>query len=139
MRWLRQWSPAIAWAAVIAMFSTEYFSASTTSSFILPLLRWLLPHASFVTLEMLHALVRKAAHFTEYFVFSLLVLRGVRGERVGWIFAWGLATVLIATGYAALEEVHQAFVPGRTGSPWDVLLDGSGAVGAQLLVWLRAR
>ncbi len=139
MRWVRQWGPAVAWAAVIAMLSTGHFSASATSRVIVPLLHWLFPQASAETLETLHFAIRKAAHFTEYFILSLLLLRGIRGERSGWIIAWGLATVAIAAGYAALDELHQAFVPGRTGSPWDVLLDSAGAVGAQLLAWLRAR
>lgn len=139
MRWLRQWGPAIAWAAVISFFSTEHFTASATSRIIVPFLHWLLPRASPETLEMLHFVIRKAAHVTEYFIFSLLVLRGIRRERPGWIFAWGLAAVAIAAGYAALDEFHQAFVPGRTASVRDVLLDTSGAAMAQLLVWLRAR
>jgi VanZ family protein len=137
MRWLRQWAPAVAWAAVIALFSTGHFSASTTSRVIVPLLHWLFPQASAGTLETLHFAIRKAAHFTEYFIFSLLLLRGIRGERAGWIVAWGLAAVAIAAGCAALDEAHQAFLPGRTASAWDVLIDSSGAVGAQLLAWLR--
>lgn len=138
MRWLRQWGPAVAWTAVIAMFSTEHFSAPATSRIIVPLLNWLFPQASPDTLEMLHFAIRKSAHFTEYFILSLLLLRGIRGERAGWIVAWGLAAVAIAAGCAALDEAHQAFVPGRTASVWDVLIDSSGAVGAQLLACLRS-
>jgi len=139
MRWLRKWGPAIGWAAVIWVFSTEIFSASGTSRVILPLLRWLLPQASQETLHMLHFAIRKAAHLTEYFIFSLLLLRGVRGERKGWRLAWGVATVAIVAVYAALDEVHQAFVPGRGASPLDSLLDTSGAATAQLLAWVHAR
>ena len=139
MRSLRQWSPAILWATAIWFFSTASFSASATSRILIPLLHWLLPQASRETLELLHGLIRKAAHFVEFFIFSLLVLRGIRGERRGWKVAWGLATVLIAAGYAALDEVHQAFVPGRTASPMDSLLDTCGAASAQLLAWVRAR
>ncbi len=139
MRSLRRWYPAILWAAAIWFFSTANFSASATSPILIPLLRWLLPQASRETLELLHFLTRKAAHVVEFFIFSLLVLRGIRGERRGWKVAWGLATVLIAAGYAALDEVHQAFVPGRTASPMDSLLDTSGAVTAQLLAWAYTR
>jgi len=139
MRWLRKWGPAIGWAAVIWVFSTELFSGSGTARVILPLLRWLLPQASEETLDMLHFAIRKAAHLTEYFIFSLLVLRGIRGERRGWRLAWGLATVAIVAIYTALDEVHQAFVPGRGASPFDSLLDASGAVAAQFLAWIHAR
>ena len=139
MSWRRQWGPAIAWAVLIWVFSTEHFSGPATSRIIVPLLQWLLPGAAHETLEMLHFAIRKSAHFVEYFIFSLLVLRGLRRERTGWILAWGLAAVAIAAGYAALDELHQAFVPGRTPAVRDVLLDSSGAVVAQLLFWLGAR
>ncbi len=138
MRALRSWYPAILWAAVIWLFSTASFSAPSTSRVILPLLRWVLPGASHEALELMHFLIRKSAHFVEFFVFSLLILRGVRGERAGWKLGWGLAAVLIAACYAALDELHQSFVPGRMASPMDSLLDTCGAAAAQLLAWLRA-
>jgi VanZ family protein len=34
--------------------------------------------------ETVHHVIRKCAHFTEYFVFCLLLYRGVRGDRKGW-------------------------------------------------------
>lgn len=48
---------------------------------------------------------------------------------------WRTAPVawLIATAYAATDEVHQLFVPGRGGQVTDVLLDSAGAL---LGVWL---
>ena len=87
---------------------------------------------------MLHGVIRKSAHFVEYFIFSLLVLRGVRSGRAGWKLSWALATVAIAAGYAALDELHQAFVPERTGSALDSLLDTCGAATALLVVWAFA-
>ncbi len=36
---------------------------------------------------------------------------------------------------AIVDELHQSFVPGRTGSPYDVLLDLTGAITVQVLVW----
>ena len=139
MRSLRLWSPAILWAATIWFFSTGNFSSPATSRIIIPLLRWLFPQASPDTLELMHFLTRKAAHFTEFFIFSLLVLRGIRGGRPGWKLTWALATLAIAAGYAALDEFHQAFVPGRTASAMDSLIDTCGATGAQLVAWLRTR
>lgn len=139
MRWLRQWGPAILWAALIWSFSTHFFSSSATEAIFIPLLERLFPQASEETLELIHFFIRKSAHFTEYFIFSLLLLRGIRGERQGWKLRWALATVAMAACYAALDEVHQMFVPERTASPFDSLLDSSGAVAAQILAWLYAR
>ncbi len=137
MRWLRNWGPAMAWAGAIWVLSTSLFSAKATSRYLIPLLSWLLPHAQQETLNLLHGVIRKTAHFGEYFIFSLLLLRGIRGDRLGWRLTWGLAALAIAACYAALDEVHQAFVPSRGPSPFDVLLDSSGAIVAQ--VWARWR
>jgi VanZ family protein len=133
---LRSWLPAILWAGVISSLSTDTFSAEHTSLIIVPVLRWLLPHASAATIEMLHGLIRKSAHFTEYFIFSLLLVRALRGPKDGWRWRWAIWAVAIAAGYAASDEFHQSFVPSRTASPWDALLDTVGAMAAQVFLWL---
>jgi VanZ family protein len=33
----------------------------------------------------------------------------------------------IAVAYAASDELHQHFVRGRVGSPWDIAIDAAGA------------
>ncbi len=89
------------------------------------------------TLTQLHFLIRKAGHFVEYFVLSLLVLRGLRGPSSGWRWSWGLMALLICAGYAVTDEFHQYFEAGR-GAAWpDVLLDSAGAAVAQLAAALR--
>jgi VanZ family protein len=138
-RRLAPWLPAIAWAIMISWASTDYFSAEHTSKYILPALHWLLPHASAETLDRLHFLIRKAAHFAEYFLFSFLLLRAIRGEHRGWRIRWAIVALLIAAGYSALDEFHQSFVPSRTALPWDSLLDTLGAAIAQALGWIWFR
>ncbi len=138
MRWTRRWLPVIGWAALIWIFSTSWFTSEDSSRWILPILRWLLPSASLATLIAFHNLIRKTAHVVEYFIFSLLNLRAIRGERRGARLGWALAALAVVGAYAALDEFHQSFVPGRTASPWDVLLDTSGGVLAQALVVLLA-
>ena len=133
------WLPAIAWAILISWLSTDTFSSGHTSRYILSVLQWVLPHASGDTLEWLQFLIRKAAHFTEYFVFSFFLLRAVRGEHRGWQIRWAITALVIAAGYSALDEFHQWFVPSRTASPWDSLLDTTGAATAQFVLWLWLR
>ena len=83
----------------------------------------------------MHFFIRKSAHFTEYFIFSLFLLRGCAGKtRVE--LALGDLGAAIAAGYSALDEFHQIFVPSRTASPWDSLLDTVGASAAQIVVRL---
>jgi VanZ family protein len=139
MTWLRHWWPALAWAAIISLFSTGLFSGENTSRFILPILARLFPRASVEALAFVHFLIRKSGHFVEYFLFSLLVLRGIRAGRREWRWTWAAAALAAAACYAGLDEFHQAFVPTRTASIYDVLLDSFGAAVAQLFAALRAR
>jgi VanZ family protein len=141
LKWLRWWWPALVWAAIIATFSTDTFSADHTSRIIIPFLHWLFPTMPGRTLGMLHHYIRKAAHVGEFFLLSLFLVRGIRGERRGWQFSWAVTAVAIAAGWAALDELHQGFVPSRGPSMRDVLIDISGAVLAQLfyVIILRIR
>ena len=136
MSWLKRWGPAIVWAIAISGFSTGLFTSEHTSRIIIPVLHFLFPHASPATLEFAHHIIRKCAHFTEYFIFSLLVLRGIRAGEKGTHLRWALITILIVAGYAALDEFHQSFVPGRTAAVADVLIDTIGGATAQIVAWL---
>lgn len=134
--WLRVWWPALAWACLIFTFSTDTFSAEHTSRILYPVLHWIYPRITGDQFRFVHHLIRKSAHFSEYFVFYLLVFRGVRGARTGWRWTWGFTAWLIAAGYSCLDEIHQAFVASRTASPYDSLLDSIGALFAFLaLAW----
>lgn len=132
----KNWLSVIVWACVISGLSTRLFSSEHTSLIIIPLLRWLFPHAGPETLDLMHAIIRKFAHLTEYFILSVLLLRGLRGKDRGWQLRWAIWTVMIAAGYASFDEFHQVFVPGRHASPWDALLDTTGAIVAQVVLWL---
>jgi VanZ family protein len=136
MRWLKLWGPAILWACVVWSFSTGTFTGNNTSRYIVPFLHWLLPWASEQTLLALHYLIRKSGHVTEYFVLSLLVLRGLRAGKKEMHLGWAAGAVAIVAIYAALDEFHQSFVPGRTAAVSDVLLDTAGGIAAQIVAAL---
>jgi VanZ family protein len=135
-----RWLAAVSWATLISILSTSWFSGDHTGSVLLPLLGFLFPSASPATLALMHHLVRKLAHFTEYFVLSVLLYRALAESP-----AWSLRAAVIAVGsaglYSVADEAHQIFVPGRTPAIGDCLLDLSGAAAAQLLlaVWLPRR
>jgi VanZ family protein len=50
----------------------------------------------------------------------------------------GLALALVFL-YAASDELHQVFVPGRTGQISDVVVDVAGAVAGLTLLWLGGK
>lgn len=135
----KYWIPAICVAVFISIFSTHYFSSAETSRILTPLLHWLFPAASPHTLSRMHTAIRKLAHITEFGVFSIAVFHGVRAERSGWRWQWALLTLLIAVSYAGLDEWHQSFVPVREARFRDVLIDSTGAVLAQIFVWVYAK
>ena len=136
MQFLKRWWPALLWALVISGFSTGAFTSENTSHYIIPFLHWLVPSASPETLEFWHHIIRKSAHFTEYFIFSLLIFRGIRAGQKGWHLRWVLTTILIVAAYACLDEYHQSFVPGRTPAVRDVLIDTTGGTAAMIVASL---
>ena len=74
--------------------------------------------------------VRKTAHFAEYAILGFL-LTGAASLGNGWksFLQPGLTGAL----YAASDEFHQLFVPGRSGQISDVLLDSAGVCFGVLL------
>jgi VanZ family protein len=137
--WLRAWWPALVWAGIIFSMSTDPFSSEHTGSVLEPVLRWMVPSLTKDQFLTVHYFIRKSAHFTEYFVFCLLLYRGVRGDRGGWRWTWGVAALSCAAGYSVLDEIHQAFVASRTASAYDSLLDSVGAFFAFFVLWLWFR
>ena len=133
--WLRAWWPALLWAGVIFSMSTDTFSSQHTAWVFEPILRWMIPSLTAGQFESIHHVIRKSAHFTEYFVFCLLLYRGVRGDRKGWRWTWGVTAWFCAAVYSLLDEIHQAFVASRTASPYDSLLDSIGALASFVALW----
>jgi VanZ family protein len=123
---LRQWFPVIAWVTVLFILSTSYFSAINTAYIIEPIIRWFLPSAPSATVSVLHALVRKAAHFTNYGILFWLLIRGPMHGRP-------YTALMLCVGYAFLDEAHQIFAPGRGPSLYDVALDSTGALFSRFL------
>jgi VanZ family protein len=136
--WLALWWPALAWAVVISLFSTGTFTAENTGRIIIPALHWLFPSLSQQTLALIHDIIRKCGHLTEYFILSLLILRGIRAGRHGMRLAWAVLAIVLVAGYASLDEFHQRFVPGRTPKVTDVLIDTTGGAAAQAIAALLA-
>lgn len=121
--------------ALMFFGSSDLMSADHTSRFLTPFLRWLDPQISWRTIALVHLFVRKAAHVTEYAILSGLLFRALRWSVSGF---WRRAALALVPAllFAPLDEFHQSFVPSRTASARDVLIDYSGAIIGILLARL---
>ena len=77
--------------------------------------------------------VRKAAHFTEYFIlycFAILVCKNYIDIKRARIYS-----LFIVLGYAITDEFHQYFIPGRSMAIRDVIIDFSGGIFGFIINW----
>jgi VanZ family protein len=126
--------PLILWMALISFASSASFSASNTSRFIGPFLSWLFPKASLETLTFIHFIIRKFGHFLEYAILGLLAARAFDGSSLaGTRNRWFLVSGILVVSYALLDEYHQSFVPSRSASGLDSLVDMAGGFTALLI------
>ena len=124
--------------AFISYASTGNFSAGNTSRIIGPLVLWLFPDTTPETLLVIHGITRKIAHLMEYALLGILAARAFRGSsREGLHTRWFLASVILVVVYALVDEYHQSFVPSRTGTIYDSLIDIAGGFAALLIVKRR--
>ena len=132
------WGVVLVWMVLISLLSTEPFSAENTSHYIDPLLRYLFPHITAAEFTFWHTVIRKTAHFAEFFVLGSLAYWALRrGRPPGWRVSWMLQALGLAVLYSLLDEAHQAFVPKRTASLFDSGVDSLGAAVSQTLIYLR--
>src|SRR5713226_8208193 len=134
---LSRYGPLVVWAALIFIGSSSVLSASHTSVVLRPVL-WLFPHASEATLAQIHFLVRKAGHLTEYAILALLAARAFRTSSREFLrIRWFWISLLLVVAYSLSDEFHQSFVPSRTASIYDSMIDSVGGLSALSLTRLR--
>lgn len=138
--WLSAWIPVAFAIGVIAIESTEYFGADHTSGPLRWIWQYLFGAVTGDSWDEIHHLIRKTGHFVGYGLVALTWLRAwwMTLPRLGF-FKDALLALLGTALVAASDEFHQSFLPNRTSSPWDVLLDCCGAIVMQLLVFVFLR
>ncbi|KGM94526.1 VanZ family protein [Clostridium novyi A str. 4552] len=130
MRKILLWLTVIMWMGLIFKFSSQPAVQSSklsgkVTNVNVKAIEKVKPNTKFNIVEF-HHMVRKNAHFFIYLVLGILTLNALRKSEVkgykGIIFA-----LLICVIYAISDEIHQTFVPGRTGMVKDVFIDIAGA------------
>lgn len=138
--WVSAWWPVALCVAVVAASSSSWMASENTSGPLRMVWQAIFGHVNDARWEIIHAHIRKTGHFTGYGFIGL-----------AWLRAWWLSlphskffqdaalAVLGCAVMASCDEFHQTFLPDRTGSPWDVLLDCCGAITLQLIVYIVMR
>jgi len=139
---LSAWIPVALCVLVISQESTIYFGADHTSGPLQRFFEFFFGHFTQPQWWRLHLAIRKGGHFLGYGILSVAWFRAfwltfrvdasLPKRRISAHALAMLGTLFIAS----CDEFHQTFLPNRTGSIRDVLVDCSGAALMQLLVWL---
>jgi VanZ family protein len=135
-RFVKIWTPALAGVAIIVIESTPTFSAANTSSWLRPIVERLIGHMSTPAWNEFHHLLRKTGHFSFYGLLCVLFVRGwlltfardASLRTTTWRWRSWVAGMLSVFLVASADELHQSFLPSRTGLFSDVLLDTSGGL-----------
>lgn len=84
--------------------------------------------------KVINPLIRKVAHFSEYFILAVLVIIFLNYviENKKYIIVFLISLVICAL-YAASDEFHQVFISGRSAQIIDVCIDTFGSLIGLLL------
>ena len=148
----KNWWASLVWLGIIRTESTDAASFDNTLGWLHTVLVFLFPHISGGVVWQLNEVLRKTGHFMGYGILSVLVFFALRytnrdqlspllQRRWGtylrdlWRMEWVLLGVAVTVITAALDEVHQTFIPSRTGRWQDVVLDTCGAAVLQVFIY----
>lgn len=142
--WFKVWLPVAIAIAIICAESTDTFSSEHTSSWLRPIVERFLGRFADDAWEFFHHYLRKTGHFVGYgtvgFTFLRAWLHTLSRRGTSELLSWRLESSILAIFSTAIvasaDEFHQSFIPSRTGTPADVLLDTAGATVFCVLVWL---
>ena len=137
------WVPALFAIIVICCESQKALGGDHTSLWLAELLVWTGHHATAGGVEVLNHVLRKSGHFAGYGLLGLCFARGwmsILRKRISATWtrlrlragACGVASAFVV---ASCDEFHQSFLPNRTATFTDVLLDTCGAITVGLIAF----
>ena len=98
---IKKWLPVALWCLLIFILSA-------------------IPQLQATEKPLLNFLSRKTAHLAEYGILATLIFRALGYKKTYLSF-------MLTLIYALTDEIHQQFVPTRTGKLSDIIFDGFGA------------
>lgn len=121
----------IIWMILIFIMSSfNSTESSNQSNFIVDIIANIF---NTTNINILSLIIRKLAHFTEYFILGILVYNLIHSyDKKIYI------GIIICVLYAISDEIHQLFVPGRSCQLLDILIDSMGSIaGTYLLCFIK--
>lgn len=113
----------ILWMILIFIMSSfDANNSSNQSNFIVDIVVNIL---KIDNIELLSLIIRKLAHFTEYFILGILVINMFNRNNISNKY---LISIILCIIYACTDEIHQFFVPGRSCQVTDVIIDSMGSI-----------
>ncbi len=134
--WVKVWLPVCLVLLVICRESTDSFSAERTAGWIRHSAEFIFGRIANADWARINHDTRKAGHFLWYGLTGLVWLRAwlltwLAPMRMRPVAVWRGYAVLMAglctVATASLDELHQSFIPSRTGLVSDIWLDTAGA------------
>jgi VanZ family protein len=149
---VRNWWPVVLWVCVILTESTDMASSRNTDGLLYKVISTVAPRIDPAFVELLNEILRKTGHFLGYGILSVLVffaLKNTNRDRLRrllqrpwgiylrdlWRLEWSFIAVMSALGMATYDEIHQTFIPSRTGRWQDVVLDSCGGLVVQVIIY----
>ena len=122
----------IIWMIVVFLFSNESSEKSSKASGgitekVVEVIIKDPEHLSQSKRDTIETIIRKLAHFTLYTIGGILIANFMNTTNIKPNSMLIVYSILFATMYAITDEIHQLFVPGRSGEIRDILIDTLGA------------
>ena len=131
-----QWAEVVAWMVLIFSLSGDSFQSSRT---LIALQYWVaffdLP-ISATNIVLLHGVLRKSAHFGEFFVLGILLYRALSGKLATFRVKLACWVLILGLLLALADEFRQVLANHRTPSVGDSALDFAGVIASQLWILL---
>ncbi|MBR2139132.1 MAG: VanZ family protein [Bacilli bacterium] len=134
----------LAWMVTVFMLSHQIAedSSKTSSNFITVIIKLFNKDIGQEQLETImlkvETIVRKLAHFVLYTLGGMLITIMFINFKE-YITKTKIASFLLGATYAITDEIHQLFIPGRSGEIRDVLIDSTGILLGVFIIYLLMR
>jgi VanZ family protein len=149
----RNWWPALVWLGIIRLESTDTASSDNTWSLLFYVVSKVFRRIDPQLVSEANEILRKTGHFLGYGILGALVFFALKYTNRDWLrpqlrrpwgiylrdwwrWDWLVIGMLVTIVTASFDEIHQSFIPSRTGRWQDVVLDACGAAVLQFLIYL---